>query len=93
MIGLAWTPVGGEVLVIETVASAGTGKVILTGSLGNVIKESIQVALSFVRANARKYALDVSQLDKVSFLPIFKQSACTLLFLRPISTSIFRLEP
>uniref|UniRef100_A0AC34GPZ0 Lon protease homolog n=1 Tax=Panagrolaimus sp. ES5 TaxID=591445 RepID=A0AC34GPZ0_9BILA len=64
VIGLAWTPVGGEVLVIETVASAGTGKVILTGSLGNVIKESIQVALSFVRANATKYGLDVSQLDK-----------------------------
>jgi ATP-dependent Lon protease len=52
------------VLVIETVASTGTGKVILTGSLGNVIKESIQVALSFVRANSTKYGLDVSQLDK-----------------------------
>uniref|UniRef100_A0AC34REN6 Lon protease homolog n=1 Tax=Panagrolaimus sp. JU765 TaxID=591449 RepID=A0AC34REN6_9BILA len=61
--GLAWTPVGGEVLVVETVLSPGSGKTYLTGNLGNVIKESIQVALSLIRANATRYDLDISTLD------------------------------
>uniref|UniRef100_A0A7E4UTQ1 Lon protease homolog n=1 Tax=Panagrellus redivivus TaxID=6233 RepID=A0A7E4UTQ1_PANRE len=64
VLGLAWTPVGGEVLVIETALSEGKGTVILTGNLGTVIKESIQVALSFLRANAVKYELDVSGIGK-----------------------------
>uniref|UniRef100_A0A914CP38 Lon proteolytic domain-containing protein n=1 Tax=Acrobeloides nanus TaxID=290746 RepID=A0A914CP38_9BILA len=62
--GLAWTPFGGEVLVIETVLSEGTGKVVTTGKLGDVIKESIQVSLSWVRSHANQYGLDVSHLEK-----------------------------
>ncbi|MFZ0043781.1 MAG: endopeptidase La [Solirubrobacteraceae bacterium] len=49
--GLAWTPVGGEVLFIEASASAGRGALTITGQLGEVMRESAQAALSYVRAN------------------------------------------
>lgn len=52
--GLAWTPVGGEILSIEVVRMPGVGKLILTGRLGTVMKESAQAALSFARAYASK---------------------------------------
>jgi len=51
--GLAWTQVGGELLTIETSAIPGTGKVIKTGSLGDVMQESIQAALTVVRSRAQ----------------------------------------
>ena len=47
--GLAWTPVGGEILYIETLATKGHGKVIITGQLGDVMKESAMIALSLVK--------------------------------------------
>jgi ATP-dependent Lon protease len=50
--GLAWTPVGGDVLFIEVGAMPGTGKLTITGQLGDVMKESAQAALSWVRAHA-----------------------------------------
>lgn len=49
--GLAWTPVGGDILFIEATQMPGTGKLILTGQLGDVMKESAQIALSLVRSN------------------------------------------
>lgn len=49
-LGLAWTPVGGELLHIEASRMPGTGKLLLTGSLGEVMKESAQAALSFLRS-------------------------------------------
>jgi ATP-dependent Lon protease len=49
--GLAWTPVGGEVLFIEATAMRGTGKLTITGQLGDVMKESAQAALSWVRGH------------------------------------------
>jgi ATP-dependent Lon protease len=49
--GLAWTPVGGDVLFIEAAAAPGTGKLILTGQLGDVMKESAQAALTWVRGH------------------------------------------
>src|SRR3954451_6532016 len=52
--GLAWTEVGGELLTIESVTMPGKGKTITTGKLGDVLKESIQAALSVVRARSRK---------------------------------------
>ena len=50
--GLAWTPVGGDILFIEASVSRGTGRMILTGQLGDVMKESAQAALSYVKAHA-----------------------------------------
>ncbi len=56
--GLAWTSVGGEIMQLEVSVMDGTGKVELTGSLGDVMKESAMTAVSFVRANAQKYGID-----------------------------------
>ena len=50
--GLAWTPVGGDILFVEALALPGKGELRLTGHLGDVMKESAQAALSFLRANA-----------------------------------------
>jgi len=58
--GLAWTSVGGEIMQLEVSVMDGTGKVELTGSLGDVMKESAKTAISFVRANAQKYGIDSS---------------------------------
>lgn len=55
--GLAWTPVGGAMLVVEVLAVPGKGKLSLTGSLGDVMKESAQAALTFLRANAERFGL------------------------------------
>ena len=57
--GLAWTPVGGDVLFIEASATPGTGKLLLTGQLGDVMKESAQAALTWVKANAHTVAPDL----------------------------------
>ena len=54
--GLAWTPVGGDVLFIEATAMPGTGKLTITGQLGDVMKESAQAALSYVRGHVRQLA-------------------------------------
>lgn len=51
-VGLAWTAVGGDILYIEAGVSKGKGKLILTGNLGDVMKESAQTALSFIKTNA-----------------------------------------
>jgi ATP-dependent Lon protease len=51
--GLAWTPVGGEVLFVEATAVPGSGKLTITGQLGEVMRESAQAALSWVRAHAK----------------------------------------
>ncbi len=53
--GLAWTSAGGEILFIEATRMFGSGKLQLTGQLGDVMKESAQAALSYVRSNAEKY--------------------------------------
>ncbi len=63
-IGLAWTPVGGEILFIEATRMPGKGQLILTGSLGDVMKESAQTALSFLRNRAAELHIDLSDFDK-----------------------------
>ena len=55
--GLAWTAVGGETLDVEVNVMDGTGKLELTGNLGDVMKESAQAALSYIRANAVRYGI------------------------------------
>ncbi len=57
-IGLAWTAVGGRILPIEASKMKGTGKLQLTGHLGNVMKESARAGISFVRANAEEFDID-----------------------------------
>jgi ATP-dependent Lon protease len=57
--GLAWTPVGGEVLFVEATAVPGSGNLTITGQLGEVMKESAQAALSWVRAHAKELATDL----------------------------------
>jgi ATP-dependent Lon protease len=57
-IGLAWTEVGGELLSIESSLMKGTGKLVMTGKLGDVMQESVQAALTYVRARAEKFGID-----------------------------------
>jgi ATP-dependent Lon protease len=61
--GLAWTPVGGDILFVEAAQMPGTGRLILTGQLGDVMKESAQIALSLVRSHLAVF-LKVSDFDK-----------------------------
>jgi ATP-dependent Lon protease len=62
--GLAWTPVGGDILFVEATRVAGTGKLILTGQLGEVMKESAQAALSLVKSRAQRLGIDVALFEK-----------------------------
>jgi ATP-dependent Lon protease len=57
-IGLAWTPVGGDVLFVEASRMAGGSQLTTTGQLGDVMKESARIALSWFRANAQRYGVD-----------------------------------
>lgn len=56
--GLAWTPCGGEILRIEAIIVPGKGRLILTGQMGSVMKESAQAALSYARAHAHEFGID-----------------------------------
>jgi ATP-dependent Lon protease len=62
--GLAWTPVGGDILFIEATRVPGSGRLILTGQLGDVMKESAQAALSIVKNRAAALGIDPSRFDK-----------------------------
>ncbi|SMB95468.1 endopeptidase La [Deinococcus hopiensis] len=56
--GLAWTSVGGTMLLVEALATPGTGKISMTGSLGDVMKESVGAAIAYLRAHAAEYGAD-----------------------------------
>jgi ATP-dependent Lon protease len=62
--GLAWTPVGGDILFIEATRSAGSGRLILTGQLGEVMRESAQAALSIVKNRAASLGIDEKLFEK-----------------------------
>ncbi|MDB6121524.1 MAG: lon 1 [Pedosphaera sp.] len=62
--GLAWTPVGGEILFIEATRMPGKGQLTLTGSLGEVMKESAQTALSYLRSQSKQLKIDLSDYGK-----------------------------
>jgi ATP-dependent Lon protease len=62
--GLAWTPAGGELIFIEALRTHGSGKLILTGQLGDVMKESATAALTYIRAHAPELDIDEDELSK-----------------------------
>ncbi len=62
--GLAWTPVGGEILFIEATRMPGRGQLILTGSLGEVMKESAQTALSYLRSQAKPLEIELADYNR-----------------------------
>lgn len=61
--GLAWTAVGGTTLTIEAALMHGKGEILLTGKLGDVMKESARAAISYIRANANKYGIDSARFE------------------------------
>ena len=62
--GLAWTSVGGTTLTIEVGLMNGKGEILLTGKLGDVMKESARAAISYIRANSKKYGIDDQTFEK-----------------------------
>ncbi|MEZ5476445.1 MAG: endopeptidase La [Thiolinea sp.] len=62
--GLAWTPVGGDILFIETTKMPGSGRLIITGQLGDVMKESAQAALSLIKARAADWNIEPEVFEK-----------------------------
>ena len=63
-VGLAWTPSGGDILFIESIRMAGKGDLKLTGSLGDVMRESVEAARSWLRTHAADFALDAACFDE-----------------------------
>ena len=61
--GLAWTSVGGDILFIESLISKGKGIMTMTGNLGTVMKESVIIALEYIRANAEDLGIDPEVLN------------------------------
>ena len=62
--GLAWTAFGGTTLIIEVGLMRGKGEILLTGKLGDVMKESARAGISYIRSNASKYGIDEEVFDK-----------------------------
>ena len=62
--GLGWTPVGGEILFVEATRMPGKGALLLTGSLGEVMKESAQTAMSYLRSQSKNLGIDLSDYGK-----------------------------
>lgn len=62
--GLAWTPVGGDILFIESSLSRGKGKLTVTGNLGDVMKESATIAMAYLKAHAEDFGLDYRLFDQ-----------------------------
>lgn len=96
--GLAWTPVGGDILFIESARLPGNGKLILTGQLGDVMKESAQAALSLVKSQAEDFGIDPAQFENSDIhvhvpagaIPKDGPSAGVAMFMS--LTSLFRRE-
>lgn len=77
-VGLAWTAIGGEIMFVEASKMEGSGELTLTGQLGDVMKESAQIALNWVRANAPIVSTSIN-VCAFSFF-FFKKQVYTLYF-------------
>jgi ATP-dependent Lon protease len=75
-VGLAWTSVGGEILVVEASKMEGDGELVLTGHLGDVMKESARLALNWVRTSARQVRHTIA--STVQFAPQHNFQHCTV---------------
>ena len=64
-VGLAWTPSGGDILFIESTQMSGRGELKLTGSMGDVMRESVEAARSWLRTHADEYKLDAASFDEM----------------------------
>ena len=74
--GLAWTPVGGDILFVEATRMAGAGKLILTGQLGDVMKESAQAALSLVKSRAQRLGIDLACSRRATSTSTCRRARC-----------------
>ncbi len=74
-VGLAWTAVGGDILFIESNFSRGSGQLLLTGNLGDVMKESAQTAVSYLKANAEKLGIPSAIFSKINIHLHFPEGA------------------
>lgn len=74
--GLAWTSVGGDTLTIEVVTMPGKGEMILTGNLGDVMKESARIALSYVRSVASQYGVKEDFFGKMIYIYTSLRERC-----------------
>ncbi len=62
--GLAWTPVGGDILYLESTIAPGSGRLSITGNLGDVMKESATLAMTFLKANAAEFGLEAEHFSQ-----------------------------
>ena len=83
--GLAWTSVGGDTLSIEVNVMPGKGKLALTGRMGDVMKESAQIGLSYIRSIASSMILRKSFLKSMTFTSISRRARCQRMDRLPVS--------
>ena len=90
--GLAWTSSGGDILFIETTRMPGKGKTVITGRLGEVMKESVQAAISYLRASAKRFGLE-ARLFETGAIPKDGPSAGNALMVSILSLLLDRPVP
>ena len=83
--GLAWTSVGGDTLQIEVNIMPGKGDFLLTGQLGDVMKESAQAGISYIRSVAAEYTISDGFLKRMIYISIFRKGPCRKTDLQPVS--------
>lgn len=69
--GLAWTPVGGDTLQIEVIVVDGTGKIEITGQLGDVMKESVKAGISYIRSQAKVLEIESDFYSKKTSISMY----------------------